>query len=292
MMAQLHSDSSMATTTRLGAALRARLSEYPDSNWYALLDAAQLPDLRATILRSSSGKMRYLSLFDETPEAGDGDVAPYLVDLGSAANQNPAIGYTVKKALETHAISWLASPLDLPALAKRLTCRLDAQLAENIDVLLRFYDSRILSTLRPVLSPDQASIFFNAAHAWWYADRAGELQSCECTFTKDDPFRSPIKFNQIQEDQFTELAFPDAVLEQLLKGQSDLLASMNRAGQHAFVVRQMVETKTLRLESLSDILTYCILALVEGEDFGIRTPWKEKFAAVAAGQSTFNTVIA
>jgi hypothetical protein len=137
------------------------------------------------------------------------------------------------------------------------------------------------------LTAEQSRNFFNFAHGWWYPARDGTLHSCGCNFAEVETFTSPLALSQAQENQLTELAFPDAVLEQLLDEQGDLLALMNRAEQHAFVARQIECTKELRLESMADIVTYCVIALVVGEDFSTRMPWQEKVAAIKAGKVSF-----
>jgi hypothetical protein len=291
MMEQLRNDKNMSSADQLEAALRDVLGRHSASKWYVTLDGSQLPDLMHTLQRGSLRGVRYVSFIDELSETGDADAAPYLVDLKSAANRDRAIAYTIKTALTSYAVSWIASPLDMLSLAARLGNRMDACLTENIDVLLRFYDSRILSSLQSALDAGQSSNFFNLAHGWWYASRSGELQSCECNFAEEDAFASPLAISQTQETHLTELAFPDAVLEQLLDGQGDLLTSMNRAQQHAFVVRQIAHAKELRLESFTNLLAYCVIALVEGEEFYTRMPWQEKIDAIRTGKALFTELI-
>jgi hypothetical protein len=287
MMAHKESIVHMSDAGQLEAALREALARNSACNWYALLDGSQLPDLMHSLRRGALRASRYVSLFDERSETGAGDAAPFLVDLKSAANLDRAIAYTVRNALTSYAVSWIASSLDMRTLAARLAQRLDARLTENMDVLLRYYDSRILSSLSATLIAEQSCNFFNFSQQWWYATRGGGLHSCVCNFANEDQFIPPLSFSQAHENQLTELAFPDAVLEHLLDEQGDLLASMNRAEQHAFVARQIECTKELRLESMADIVTYCVIALVVGEDFSTRMPWQEKVAAIKAGKVSF-----
>ena len=78
----------------------------------------------------------------------------------------------------------------------------------------------------------------------------------------------------------TDLAFPDAVLEHLQQSQSDLIAPMSRGQQHAFIARRIIKAKELELDSMSDILAYCVLALVKGEDFVDQMTPEDKIAAL------------
>ena len=291
MMAHKESIVHMSDAGQLEAALREALARNSACNWYALLDGSQLPDLMHSLRRGALRGSRYVSLFDERSETGAGDAAPFLVDLRSAANLDRAISYTVQNALTSYAVSWIASSLDMRTLAARLAQRLDARLTENMDVLLRYYDSRILSSLSLTLTAEQSCNFFNFAQGWWYPARSGELHSCVSNFAEEETFTPPLAIDQAHENRLTDLAFPDAVLEQLLNGQADLLALMNRAEQHDFVVRQIEHMKELRLESLSDIVTYCLIALVDGEDFFMRMPWQEKIAAIKAGKASFRELI-
>ena len=289
-MNEVNKNQSLLSLAELETTLRDDLNQYARSHCYALLDAAQIPDLADEMRRGALRNLPCLSLFSEAPEEnGNGrDAAPYLFHLSAGPDSHCAIAYTAQKALETYAVSWLISPLNMSVLAKRLTQRTEAQLTENMEVLLRFYDTRILPNLSRVLSPEQAAMVFGVAHAWRYADRAGQLQSCECQFADEDAFSAPLEFNQTQENKLTALAFPDAVLEQLHDGQSDLMTSMNRAEQHAFVARQITKLNVMGIESMPEILIYCVLALAEGENFAERMPWKEKMDAIKAGNGSLD----
>jgi hypothetical protein len=278
-----------STATSLEAALRTQLALYPKSHWYALVDSSQIPDFAKALRRGDLHKVEYVSLFDMLEPAPEergagGDAAPYLLSLDTGSTPDAALTYTMQKALNTFAVSWLVSPLNRDKLAQRLVQRTEAQLTENVEVLLRFYDSRILPNVLSVLTPEQAATFSNAAQGWWFADRKGQLQSCACRFAPEDPFQPPVAFSQTQEDKLTELAFPDAVLGQLQQTQSDLLAPMDRAQQHAFVTRQIAKVKELKLDSMVAILTYCVLALAEGEESLERLSPQDKIAAIKTGE--------
>ena len=269
----------------LESALLDEIKQYEDGYWYILIDSAQLPDLPQAIKRGPLRHLPRVSLFDTLYRHGQdrgaqvgADAGPYLFALSPSEFQEPALDYTLDKALETYGVSWLVSPLPMSELALRLAKRTEAKLTENMEVLLRFYDSRVLPNVIAVLTTQQADIFSSISHGWWYADRDESLRSCRCQFKQDDPFHHPLEFSQEQENALTELAFPDTVLEQLQHNQSDLVGRMNRAELHAFVKRQIVNTNALGLDSMPDILAYCVLALLKGEDDLVQMETEDKIA--------------
>jgi hypothetical protein len=277
----------------LGAALRTEIGSCPSSHWYVLIDAAQIPDLAVAMRKGSLCHLPHISLFDlEAENQGAGaDAAPYLFYLGGEGDIDRAITYTVQKSLNTYGISWLISPLDLHTLAARLAQRTEAKLTENMEVLLRFYDTRILPHLHFALSPEQANIFYSVAQAWWYVTRAGKLQECKTQFREEDKFRAPLLFTQGEENVLTTLAFPDAVLGKLLEEVPELITTMHRAEQHNFVMRQLDRLQTMGITAMPDIMIYCVICLREGDDFVERSPWIEKWEAIKLGQHTMSGLL-
>jgi hypothetical protein len=276
---------------QLAEALRQQLAQHSQCHWYALIDGAQLPDL-AKQMRRTMSQVPKVCLFDGSTEDNAYEVAPHLIQFDAAAYQNRIIAYTTEKAIESEAVSWLASPLDLPTLAARLVARLDARLSENMDVLFRYYDTRILSILPKVLTAEQAEDFFSVAQGWWYPSRNGALLPNSCTFAQDDGFIAPFEFCQAQENLFLDATFPDAVLAALRDEQGDLLVGMTRGEQHALIVRQLAKANALGLDSMDDIKRYCLIALMEGEDFADRSPWSAKIVAVKNRSLTLKDIMA
>ncbi|OWW22375.1 DUF4123 domain-containing protein [Noviherbaspirillum denitrificans] len=288
------------TDTRLGlqdtaaaeieVALRSKLIQYPQSDWYALVDAAQIADFGKSIRRAPLKSTQHISLFNAIrPETRNTDAgagaAPYLVSLGKGPSAAHAIAYMVQNAMETHAISWLASPLPIQELARRLGSRTEAQLSGNMEVLLRYYDTRVLPNVLSVLTPGDAAIFSSIANAWWYVDRDNRLCSYACNFTENDAFVPPIAFSQSQEDMLTDLAFPDTVLAHLKESQNDLISRLGRGEQHAFVKRLIARTRALQLNSIAEILTCCVIALMEGEESLEDMSMKERVSSFAGNDA-------
>ena len=186
-----------------------------DLRFYALINHGGMPGL---VKQLTQAKHQWCSLFHGSTEENAMSVAPILLPL----ERNPTSGtgqrmlnWISERSTYSNSLLLLASPLSLEALAHRLTSRLDAVLPGNINVMLRYFDTRIFAELMTVLDATQKAAFFSPASQWWYVDRRGALQSVSATFAPHDQWATPLALNMEQQNRLIDASEPDQIAELL-----------------------------------------------------------------------------
>jgi pSer/pThr/pTyr-binding forkhead associated (FHA) protein len=144
---------------------------------YAVLDSARSPRIR-TLLRESIEACQ--SLYDGVEGEALAHVAPYLVELGSAAaGRDRASGLLGRLLVEGWERRWASYfTCDLPLLAARRHLRrflvvADADTRERF--YFRFYDPVVLRTFLVEATPHQRAEIFGPVRAFFVEGQKGEL---------------------------------------------------------------------------------------------------------------------
>jgi hypothetical protein len=145
---------------------------HPVDYTYALLDCAAHDDAFAQ-LNAAFPTACWQSLFDGTPEAHLHSAAPLLIALDLAAGDNTIIAWLIEKERQQPSVTWIKSRYALPTLAMMLARRLQCRINDDEEVVLRFYDPRILLGLSAALTVAQKKFFFAPVTSWtaWEARR-------------------------------------------------------------------------------------------------------------------------
>jgi hypothetical protein len=132
---------------------------------YALLDCAAYEN---AFIELSAGYSltRWQSLFADTPEAGLQSAAPILIDLDSAGDGMALRAWLLQLERVAPGVSWIDSEYSLPVLAGMLTNRLPCLIDGDKEVVLRFYDPRILLGLPSALDAKRKAWFFAPVLRW------------------------------------------------------------------------------------------------------------------------------
>ncbi|MGH8782075.1 DUF4123 domain-containing protein [Paraburkholderia sp.] len=131
---------------------------------YALFDGLHYAELEdAPMLeRHPSGA---IALFDGTRDASLADAGPWLVAyeyLGPEARDALA-----RLASGPEGVNWLISAYAMNHLASELKERLDTRLPDGRTALLRYYDTRVMRHLAPLLGVSERLDFFFPTFDWW-----------------------------------------------------------------------------------------------------------------------------
>lgn len=130
---------------------------------YALLDGLQHEQHIGQRLQHLAGINR--ALFDDTDDAPLAHAGPWLYDVSQHPQHIDAFA-ALEKARP--AVSWLVTAMDLEGLAQYLRLKLDAELPDGRQVLVRFYDPRVLGHLFTVMDTEQRTQFFHLIDEWHF----------------------------------------------------------------------------------------------------------------------------
>jgi hypothetical protein len=191
------------------------------------------------------------------------------------------------------ALHVIASNLTLHALADELTVRCEALLPDDYEVLLRYFDTRILASLMEVMTPEQSVMFFSCSQRWHYADRRGVLIQAHL-FDDDTEIAvsAPLVLSVVQQNALIQAGEVDAVIDVLMRNKIEPLLDMPFPERHPTISRLINAAAGWALNSTADLAAYCTLALLGGEGFDKGEPWSSQLALVKRGDIRFSDALA
>lgn len=281
----------MLTPDDFAALQQANSSDTANSSLFALVDHAGIPGLAKEL---TAMRVHWISLFAGSRDEGALQVAPLLFPVD--ADQNSPRRKALLRRLGqggtfTSCIAFLLSPLPLPELARRLALRLDARLPDDMEIVLRFFDTRVFEQLMLVLSGEQQRAFLGVAQCWWYVDRRGALQYVEAEFIESDESYQSLSLSTLQEAALLDASEPDQVAELLRNVVPREYEALEHEEQYDFIVRNADAGRIYGIESVQDLALYCSLALLYKEDFTTQTKWAKALGEVKAGSCSLAEAI-
>ena len=253
---------------------------------YALVDHGAIADLTNRLTRFG---VSWTSLFEGSRDQGALQVAPILVPLhqrGQALASRSALKWLCEQGRFTSSLLFLLSPLDTPTLARRLALRLDATLPDNLDIVLRYFDTRIFDALMTVFDGPQQAAFLSVATTWSSVGRSGRIQTYAASFQEDDGESLPIEFTTAQEKALIEFSEPDQVamlLRSVVPAEYERIA---HAVRHDFLKQHIAAARGYAITSVQEQALFCSLILTEGEHFAAAPKWQQALTDVAASRLT------
>jgi hypothetical protein len=253
---------------------------------YALIDHSGMPGLVNQLTRTSQA---WVSLFQGSNQENAITVAPILVALdvqtvGRTGNQ--ALDWIGERSPYSSSLLLLASPLGMDELARRLTARLDAKLPDNMNVMLRYFDTRIFAELMGVLDDSQKGDFLSPASQWWYVDRRGMLQTVAAALAPQDAFVAPLTLNSAQQNALIDASEPDQIAELLQDAVPDEYGQLPYQDRFDFIVRHAQTAQGFGIMATHEKSFYCTLALMYGEDFASQPAWRNGLTEIRSGTLT------
>lgn len=254
-------------------------AQRPGASLFVLVDTSGLPQLRAQLRQHAALAAR--NLFESTREHAAMSVAPVLIDLG--ALDRPAdpqalrlLDWLLTQCVDNHTLTLLRSTRTLDQLAVALTKRLDAELPQQVRVLMRYFDTRVLGALMQTLQPDQAAEFFGIADRWSWFDRNGVLQHQQTDeLPHADTFKSPLQLSQQQEAQLLEAAEPDAVMQLMRQIAPDECVRVSAGALHASITQCLPAAQSLGIDDPRQQALFCLTELLHGPQFFSQPLWQE-----------------
>jgi hypothetical protein len=257
---------------------------------YALVDAAQVPEMRTAQFLAST--IDHISLFSLTKEHGIAKYGPLLIPLPDGAN-SAAFKGVVRAMRHGWTVSWLSSNLSLEQLAAHLAGHLNGSLPDGSDVLVRFYDPRLLPHFLTHLDDTTRSALLEPIAEWGWWDRKLNFVSAEGGNQACSP-----AINQTDISLDTQEALAAAALDELIKSMvidasdADEFAEWLPHALYAAVSVQLGKAREVGLSSISDLQLYVSLALRVHPDFFAMLPVFERARAdLAAGETDLPALV-
>lgn len=232
-----------------------------------------------------------VALFGSSVDACVDGATPFLIRLDGQFGDTLA-ARPIRVLCETgcwaSAISVLDSARPMTALAAALSARCEARLSDGQDMLLRYFDTRVLAVLLDVFTPEQLMHLGACATRWWYAGRSGALEPVTLSpWPAEDKFVPPWSLSQRQEDLLLEASEADAIVDLLTRQRVEPLLALPYESRHPVVAALLTQAKGWGLVGLSDQVAFCTLALVTGDEVARVAPWDELLPKVRSGALSF-----
>lgn len=260
---------------------------------FVLIDHAGCAGLLAKLAQNHS--LVWINLFEGTKEANAIEVAPILVDLGcvqsSTGGAKTLLRWLIEVCKTSNSLLLLRSNRTHRNLAEALKRRLDAQLPDEMSVLLRYFDTRVFGALMGVFNAEQQAAFCGVARQWWWLDRSGESCVHRTEELAIDASPSPIVFDNKQQALLIDACEPDAVAQEVIRMAPDLCAKLTRGELHAWVAESLLAAHHHGIESLPMQSLFCIVALERGKSFHEQSPWRDTLKVAREKKHDFSWVL-
>ncbi len=231
---------------------------------YLLLDTAQCLYFHKKLDKLG---VRYESLFEGHPEAHFLELAPLLFELN---RQEPAHQRLLKEteSIGSHnpALSIIDSSADLATLARHLRHFHLVGLPNSRQLLLRWYDTRILPTWLKVMTPHQQSGFMQNVNQWQYWDRYGELKNLYWDKSVH-PISPPYHIGEDQHQYLLNESQTDSVIAQMRRIIPQQIRKISYKTIHPFLEQHIKSARQLGINSIDDLVQYGLLAIYTSGHF-------------------------
>jgi len=232
--------------------------ESKDLYWAALIDSAFDYPVNDNALYLQNG----INCYDFDRYQALKDAAPWLVPIQDDVQLRRIIKHCSGRPM----LSFIASyePLErLKATWEKVHWVHDA---DKTQMLLRIADTRSLPNIATILTPKQWAILTKLLAHWLYVNREGQLEAltlADITVEADDD----ITLSQTQLNAITDSAEPDAVIDFLVDGMSDIIPdTLERSAFYKLIEQSCTLAKQHNVDTFSDQISIAVSAcLTKGE---------------------------
>jgi len=173
---------------------------------------------------------------------------------------------------ESPAVTWLFGPLSSNELLVRMRRRVDVQFTDGSELLLRYFDPRILFELNSVLSEEARLAFFSLAERWCALDRDGSLFEASSKFSRDgDPLTAPFVFTEAEEQALLLASEAGQVLAETLKRWPDDLLRERPQARFELAKACCVESEVAGFDNLADKVLFLMHVAAQSPGY-LQTP--------------------
>jgi hypothetical protein len=249
--------------------LKTRLKDAADrgTGLFALLDSAQA---EGAFRQLDEWGLPYDSLFEDTNEKNLTEIAPLQVPLSIVPEEriDEVLIWLEGLAKSAPCVSWFESNVYRSAVAAHLRRFHLVDLTQKQRMMMRWYDTRILTAWTRCLTAPQRELFFAGSSRWGYMDRYGHTQSLESPEAPSPiPQRVPTPYLgqpiQLDDQQFAVLmssADADILVTQLREILPDETRQLEQKPLLTFVEQVVQACRAAGVEDLDRQLSVVILA--------------------------------
>jgi Domain of unknown function (DUF4123) len=277
----------------LWVSLKSMLPRGDNQHRYLLINQAAFGVNSALMKRL--GKFKRAALLQQSIDACTDGATPFLVQWEGWSNDESNVR-TIQTLCEQGcyacAVSALDSALSIEQLAAALTARCTVSLPDGVNMLLRFFDTRVMDALIDVLTPEQMESLVSCTTRWMYADREGPLDPASLSDRDgNDTFTAPLVLTVKQQNALIDAGEPDLVISQLIDANIEPLINLPVPRRHRAVSQIIASARSWGLSDTPDLAAYSSLALSMGADFASQAPWSELLPEVKAKRLTFSQAL-
>lgn len=220
--------------------------------------------------------------------------SPVLLSL-PAQPFSPSTAQATERAMEkwryANAFIYIECSLSEEHMRSSLLARTFAVLPQNLDVLLRYFDTRVFDRVLIALTPEQRQAFLSAGTTWAFPDRWGHLRMARAA-TGDDNFARPLRLDDQQEAILIDAGDADAMVDTLLNQQHPSLEQLLPPEQYEAVDAALKQALSLGIQPHSAQVAFCSLCLELGSGFQEQMPWSQWMPEVKTGKRNFDQIVA
>jgi hypothetical protein len=170
--------------------------------------------------------------------------------------------------------------------------RLDARLPDDMPVLLRYFDTRVLVALLDVLNERQRGEFMGVAVEWVWLDRHGQPRSATCEAQNEDAWPASFQFDEHQQAALIDAGEADAICQLLRSSAPDVCVGRSPGELHDQIAAALPKAKSLGLEAPRGLGLFCALVLQRGIDFDKEGRWAQAMERARGQPSDFYSAVA
>jgi hypothetical protein len=254
------------------------------------VDLASAPDglKRVTGVKQPQGAR---SLFENALTTDADKVAPWLVPCPTAVS-SAWLSRSLLLAQDTPAVTWIFGSLSTAEIQERMTRRLDVELSDGSEFMLRYFDPRVLSELDEVLVDHQRAHFFSFAERWCYLNRDAELCEISVTTTQaSEFFVSPFRPDQSVEAALALATEAGQVLAETLKRWPDDLLRRTPQARFDLAKASCQEAVLGNADNLADKVLLLMHAADQADGY-LKTPtWLAHRNQIVVGTLQISSLI-
>lgn len=260
---------------------------YTDSSCvYGLIDAAQYPGFKPkNILAIRNSEL--ISLLGDAAQENAIFAGPLLLPQ-LQKNNFAALKWLLAELAQRPFASLMISSASTTKLVSHLSWLTDVEHEDGTEWVMRFFDPRILPHWLEVLTAEQKFLALRGIHRWIYLDVRGQWQIIEGENQEIGDIPEQLMRMSVQQHELLmQKCLPYMVMDMLNDDDASLLETIPKYQRYDFIHTQLNKAHTYKLESMMDVKTYCMLAVMLGTDFDLRAEAKLALAA-ALQQSAFS----